>query len=160
METKPFFKSKIVWLALLQLLFAAVNGFTKIVIPDPQNLATQITELDWTKVAMAIGSVLMLLFRVFFTNPRIVGLFTLTALLICGSILAARGDFSQKSTFACAVAPAMVPGEIRLASAALATHGSLSRSVPRAIVHGRNAAVSHSRRLRAFRPPGGRHGSC
>jgi len=63
---KALLKSKIFWVALVQLLSVVSAGFTKVVIDEATQ--QQIVNLDWNSVWLAIASTAIILFRTFTTQ--------------------------------------------------------------------------------------------
>jgi hypothetical protein len=66
---KGLFQSKIVWLGILGIISAGINGFTKIEI-DPA-INEQIVALDWSNIGQAALSAATIVARWFFTNVPI-----------------------------------------------------------------------------------------
>lgn len=60
-EVKAFFTSKIFWGALLMFVFAVVDGLFDIGLGEDQ--ATEIISLDWTNIAQAVISTVIIVLR-------------------------------------------------------------------------------------------------
>lgn len=70
---KGLFKSKIFWLATISFLIAIYQLLTGRVVPD--GTAEQIVAIDWSNIAQAIISLLVILARAFFSGSKISGFF-------------------------------------------------------------------------------------
>jgi hypothetical protein len=72
MQTKGLLKSKIVCLAIINLLIALIQFFTGRLAPE--GMAEHILGLDWGSLAQALISVAMILARWLFTPRPIAGI--------------------------------------------------------------------------------------
>ncbi|MCA0235452.1 MAG: phage holin [Bacteroidetes bacterium] len=70
---KGIFKSKIFWVAAVSFLLSVVQLLTGKEVPA--GTAEQIVGIDWTNIVQAILSLLVIVFRVFFSGTTIGGLF-------------------------------------------------------------------------------------
>lgn len=68
MEKKPFWQSKIVWLAFVGLLLALAGHFGY---QAPEGTAEQIVDQDWSNLVTAGINAVIIVARVFFTNKTI-----------------------------------------------------------------------------------------
>jgi hypothetical protein len=71
MQAKGLLKSKIVWLAIINLILALVNHFTGRVAPE--GLSEEIVGMDWSNLVQALLSVAMIVARWLIQPRPIVG---------------------------------------------------------------------------------------